>query len=330
MKLESITVAVRNTIELIGQHPLVTGVMVIIGISGFLFSIFTYEEGRKGTIESAQRVERTLDATISVGENVQAISDATYSACAKAPCWTLNDFVNKDTIGRPKDLIDAKVAPAMRKLKGQFLYDFDGCVVRVEYRDDAVSYFSANLFKHVEVDGPKDKWGFQPTVVKPCEFSMRNLFNFDQNLKISSNEKLTVADVMNILEPSDNCNGCSLPDLNFSSSCIDCGNYADPYLEFMERGAHAQMWVNSFFTTSFDPVEDDDIGTRGYEVWRDFKEKMRSYIGPDAFIVEANQLCDRDIYPDIKNILSQSQIRAVGLGVGPRTWTDNLFCKWWE
>jgi len=308
---------------------LVSGIVAITGLIGFAFSIYTYNEGRAGSIENAKQMERNIEAITDVGEDVRTISEATNASCAKAPCWELKDLVSRDTIGKPKDLIDAKVAPATRKVNGQFLYEIDDCVVRVEYTDDAVSYFSADLFKYVELEGQKDEDGEPLRARRSCSFSVEALFNLNGSLKLPDNENLTVADAMRIVEPAADCDGCFAPDLRISSACIDCGNYAEPYIEFMEHGSHAEMFINSFFTTSFNP--EGDIGEEGFNIYTNFRETMRGYIGADAeFGIEVEPLCGRDIYSDVKNILSRSQITAVGLGVGPRTWINALFCKWWE
>lgn len=317
----------KNAIELVGRHPLVTGILAITGLIGLAFSIYTYAEDRAGSTENAKQMERNIDAITDVGKNVRDISEATHASCAKTPCWELKDLVSRDTIGKPKDLIDAKVAPATRKENGQFLYEIDGCVVRVEYTDDAVSYFSADLIGYVELEGQKNEFGGPLRARRLCNFSVKELFNFNGSLNLPDNANLTVADAMRIVEPAADCNGCFVPDLRISSACIDCGNYAEPYIEFMEHGSHAEMFINSFFTTSFDPV--DDAGEEGFNIYTNFRETMRGYIGADAEnVIEVEPLCGRNIYPDIKNILPRSQITAVGLGVGSRTWTNDLFCKW--
>ena len=89
------------------------------------------------------------------------------------------------------------------------------------------------------------------------------------------------------------------------------------------------MFVNFYFTTSFDPVA--DAGDEGFKIYSTFRELMRNYIGEEAkYEIEIKPLCNRNIYRDVKTVLSRSQITAVGVGVGPRTWTNALFCKWWE
>ncbi|QBF27226.1 hypothetical protein EXN22_16590 [Pseudomonas tructae] len=319
----------KNAIELVGRHPLVTGILAITGLIGFLFSIYTYEQDRESSVENTRQMERNIEAIDRTGKGVEAISEATFATCAKAPCWALKDFVNKDTIGKPKDLIDAKVAPATRKERGQFVYELEGCGVRVEYTDDAVSYLSANLFKWVESVGEKDKDGLAPGQRRPCNFSLDQLFGLEGRPTPADNANLTVADAMRMVEPPADCSGCNAPELRIASACIDCGNHAEPYLEFMEQGNHAQMFMNSFFMTTFDPV--NATGDEGYAIYDTFKETMRANIGADAeFGIEMQDLCAMNIYPEVKRILSRSQVIAVGLGVGPRTWTNALFCKWWE
>ncbi|MDH0645395.1 hypothetical protein N5D48_16115 [Pseudomonas sp. GD03858] len=319
----------KQAVELVGRHPLVTGILAITGLLGFVFSIYTYEADRQSAVENSQQTERNISAINKVDQGVKAISAATFASCARAPCWTLEDLVSRDTIGKPKDLVDAKVAPAMRKDKGQFIYELDGCFVSVEYTDDAVSYISANLFKHVEIAGRKDQYGYPLQERKPCAFSIVRLLAPDERPAQVDNANLTVADAIRLISPSADCAGCDGPALQISSACIDCGNYAEPYIEFMKAGSHAEMFIDSFFTTAFDTV--DDTGEQGADILAAFRESMRAKIGPDAeYGIEIAPLCQLDIYPEIKRILARSQITAVGLGTGPRRWTNALFCKWWE
>lgn len=324
MKIGNLGAIVKGAIERVGRHPLMIGIVAITGLIGFVLSIYAYQEDRASSIEDTKQMERNIEAITGVGEDVRAISEATYASCARAPCWELKDLVSRDTIGKPKDLIDAKVAPATRKENGQFLYEIDGCVVRIEYTDDAVSYFSANLFKYVELEGQTDEYRQPIRARRSCNFSVARLFNVDDG-SLADNANLTVADAMRIVEPSADCNGCMAPELRISNTCIDCGNYANPYIEFMQHGSHAEMFINSFFKTSFDPV--DDTSEEGFNIYTNFRETMRGYIGEGAkYGIEVEPLCERNIYPDVKNILARSQITAVGLGVGPRAWTSVLFC----
>ena len=97
----------------------------------------------------------------------------------------------------------------------------------------------------------------------------------------------------------------------------------------MQPGVHASGFINSFFTTAFDPVSDS--GEEGFRIYSDFREMMRGYIGEEArYGIDIERLCDRDVYADVKGLLSRAQITSVGIGVGPRVWTNALFCKWWE
>jgi len=107
-------------------------------------------------------VERNTTAISEVDKGVRAISEATLASCTKVPCWTLRDFVSSQTLGKAKDLIDSKVAPGTRKENGQFIYEINGCLVRLEYTDAAVTYLSANLFKYVKIEGQK-KQVWRPT-----------------------------------------------------------------------------------------------------------------------------------------------------------------------
>jgi hypothetical protein len=232
-------------------------------------------------------------------------------------------------LGKSKDLVDSKVPPATRKVNGQFLYEIDGCLVRVEFTDDAVTYLSADLFKHSVVNDKKDKYGNYVRESVACQFSVEDLFGTTKALKLPDNLNFTVADAMRVVEPDTNCIGCSTPTLRISSACLDCGNYSEPYIEFMQPGVHAGGFVNAFFTTSFDPI--NDPGDEGFKLYSTFREAMRSYIGEEAqYGIEIKPLCSRNIYPDVKTILSAAQISSVGVGVGPRAWTNALFCKWWE
>jgi hypothetical protein len=242
-----------------------------------------------------------------------------HASCALAPCWELKDLVSRKTIGTTKDLIDAKVGPAVRIEKGLYQYQFGGCTVEVGYTDYAVSYFSADLYEYVYeyVEAPG-----QEAKRRSCNFSVKALFNADESLSLPENAALTVADAMPLTGESEGWT----PTLSIASACIDCGNYSEPYLQFKRQGAHSEQFITSFFTTYFDPV--DYSGDEGYEIHQKFKETMRAYIGPDAESgVEVEPLCERDIYPDIKNILPRSSITAVGLGVGSRSWKNALHCE---
>lgn len=329
MKTSELGLAVKNAIEFIGKHPLVTGILAIVSIVGFLFSIYVYQEDKESSTKSSQQIERGISAITDVGKEVRTVSEAALAPCAKAPCWSLTELVRSETLGKSKDLVDSKVPPATRKVNGQFLYEIEGCSVRVEFTDDAVTYLSADLFKYVVVKDKKDKYGNDLRERSACQFSVENLFGFTGNPKLPDNLNFTVADAMRVVEPDASCSGCSAPTLRISSACLDCGNYSEPYIEFMQPGVHAGGFVNSFFTTSFDPV--NDLGDEGFRLYSTFREVMRGYIGEEAqYGIEIKPLCNRNIHPDIKTILSRSQISSVGVGVGPRTWTNALFCKWWE
>lgn len=329
MKTSDVVRAIKNSIEVVGRHPLVTGILAILSILGFVFSIYVYQEDREDSTKSSQQMEQSISEISDVGKEVRTIAEATLAACTKAPCWSLKDFVSSQTLGKSKDLVDTKIAPATRKENGQLLYEVDGCLVRVEFTDDAVTYLSANLFKYVEVGDQKDKYGSVLRERRPCNFSVEDMFGFTGSPKLADNLNFTVADAMRIVEPDASCKGCYPPTLRISSACLDCGNYSEPYIEFMQPGVHAGGFVNSFFATSFDPV--NDSGDEGFRIYSNFRELMRGYIGEEArHGIEIKPLCNRDIYPDVKGVLSRSQITSVGVGVGPRTWTNVLFCKWWE
>lgn len=328
MKIKAWANVLKNAIELVGRHPLVTGILAIIGLLGFLFSIYTFEQDRLSSIESGKQQERNIETISSVDKGVQAISKATFAACAKAPCWTLRELVSSDTIGKPKDIIDAKVGPAVRKDKGQFVYDLDGCFVSIEYTDDAVSYFSARLFKYVEDGNRKDPYGYPVMLRKPCDFSVDQFFDVSGRRKITDNANVTIADLLGLAEPAATCNGCSAPALHISSACLDCGNYAEPFIEFMQFGSHAQNFTNTFFSTLFDPP--DAGGDEGYTILDNFRSAMRGKIADADYNLEIAPLCSVDVYPDASKLLARAQVTEVGLGVGPRVWSNVLFCKWWE
>ena len=329
MKASELGLLVKHSIEFIGKHPLVTGILATLSILGFMFSIYVYQEDKEGSTKSSQQMEKNISAISDVGKEVRVVAEATLAACAKSPCWSLSEFVRSETLGKAKDLIDSKIAPATKKENGQFLYEIDGCLVRVEFTDEAVTYLSANLYKYVVVKGQKNQYGDDLRERRPCNFSVADLFGFTGNPKLSDNLNFTVADAVRIVEPDAGCVGCNPPTLRISSACLDCGNYSEPYIEFMQPGVHAGGFVNSFFTTAFDPL--NDLGDEGFRIYSTFREVMRGYIGEEAqYGIEIKPLCNRNIYPDVRKLLSKSQISAVGVGVGPRTWTNALFCKWWE
>lgn len=327
MVIRRVGLLLRNAVELLGRHPLATGILAVLSVVGFVFSVYTYRAGTADALDTSRKLDRSLDAMTSIERNVQGITAATTALCAMPPCWGLQEFLNRETIGKPKDLLDAKLAPASRKEDGQFIHSIDGCIVSIEYIEGAVAFFSAALFKYVEVEGKSNQFGGPATERQPCGVPVARLLNTEDRTELSDNDKLTVGDALTLIAPAERCNGCAPPDLRIFSACLDCGNAAEPYLEFMRLGSHAELGINAYLTTSFDALEGIEAGAD--DPYLKFREAMRHHLGEGSSVTEIEPLCGFNIYPDIHEILSRSHLTAVGVGVARSSTPNVLTCKRW-
>lgn len=117
-------------IEFCGKHPFATGLFAILGVIGFLFSVYTEIQSNKHT--------ESLQKTVS---NVESMVQA---ACRAPPCWSAEQAIER-ILDSTKDLVDSKIgAPGSRTASG-WKYSVDGCPLTVHYVQDVVSYYSHPL-----------------------------------------------------------------------------------------------------------------------------------------------------------------------------------------
>lgn len=293
----------RRGVEFIGRHPLATGLLAILGVAGFLLSLVQFQLDRQGASQSSAQLSDTMRRVDDVGSDVDAVAEAVQAPCAGPPCWSLADLVQWETIGRPKDLLDSKLPPPIRRTNGQSIYDFDGCRVAIEYTDEAVSYFSAALYRRVQ------------SQARPCPFDIGALLGGD-GAAPRDNAAVRVSDILRYIRSAN---------LYISSACLTCGNYSEPYLEFFQPGPHSADFVDLYVRTDFNPTNDDY--DRGMEITSAFNDRLRAHLGdPDEYGIEVQNLCGRDISSDVRELLPEARVTEIGLGRGERVWKNALFC----
>jgi hypothetical protein len=120
-------------VEFCGKHPFATGLFALLGVVGFLFSVWATLQSNKDT-ESIQRT---------VGD-VQA---AVQAACRYPPCWTPDQAVTQ-LLGSTKDQVDGKVGPPGSRTASGWHYKVQACSITVHFVNDVVAYFSHPLSTH--------------------------------------------------------------------------------------------------------------------------------------------------------------------------------------
>ena len=317
---------IRGTIEFIGAHPFATGLLAILGVVGFVISVAGFRIDHEESAETTQQIATAQTTVDTVASDVSEVREVVTANCSGPPCWTLREFAQWSTIGRPKDLIDRKLPAPERVTNSSYSYNLDGCWVSVEYTNDAVSYFSADLSKYVEETGPDGTPNGNHAQL-PCDVDVEGLISARSSMPAP--DQLAISDVIAALE-AQNPDAAFPLDLQIASACLDCGNYAEPYLELMRFGPHAADFVNLHVTTDFRPVSTaSGIGT--YDLHRAFREAMRDRIGPDAqYGVETPPLCGQNLTGDVATLLGQARVSAIGLGKGARSWSNVLYCEWWK
>ena len=291
----------HRAIELIGRHPFVTGLLALIGILGFGISVVGFQLDRKEAAETTAQIE---DVDAGVEEVVGRLS----APCSAPPCWVLSDLMSAGAIGKPKDLLDRKLPPASEKRNGQYSYDLNGCRAYVEFREDAVSFVSATLFKY-----EKTGEGQYRKVACPFEIPRIMYAGSDAAEEFAgfprSNTQVTLKDVLGLLHD----------DIKLSVACIECGNYAEPFVEAYAFGPHSSGFIDFYFTVaSYDAPDTEE----GYEAWDAFRRDLDA-IGPDPDdydLVETADYCGMNIHRYLTPLYGY-HVSQVGVGRGERVWS---------
>lgn len=117
-------------IEFCGKHPFATGLFALLGVIGFLFSVWATLQSNKDT-ENIRRA-------------VSDVQSAVQSACRYPPCWTAEQAIGQ-MLGSTKDQVDGKTGPPASRTASGWQYKVSGCPITVHYVNDAVAYFSHPL-----------------------------------------------------------------------------------------------------------------------------------------------------------------------------------------
>lgn len=292
----SISAIIREMIEFLGRHPFATGLLAILGILGFVLSVIGFGLDRSESLQTAQKVEE-------VRSQVGMVVETLESRCSSPPCWSHDDLMSFERIGTPKDLIDRKLPPADKIINGEYVYDLDGCAVRIGYRDGALSFAMARLYRYQQnSDGTYSRISCPvdvPSIIPP-----RNRFSdFPSDPK-----NIRLKDVL--VSPRQ--------EVRLSVACIDCGNAADPFLEFYTPGKPVIAYVDFYFTVNYfgDPDEID-----GYEAWKAMANLYRigELTGTDDPL-QAIWYCNLNVHRTLGPI-EDYYLEYAGFGQGPRTWT---------
>lgn len=308
VKASLIARGVRATIEFVGTHPFATGLMAILGIVGFVLSVISF----RMDIENAAQSQADTDA---LKQGLETVVAQTTADCRQAPCWDLATFVRNDPIGKPKELIENKLPAALAKNGGEYLHEIDGCRVRIEYTNDAVTYFMVSLYRHQSGGA-----------VTPCLFDIADIVPTETTPLSKPHEAVEMADLLRMMvRPASASADAFVPELYIARACIDCGNAAEPFLELQKPGTHAENFRAVHVRTEFAAV--NDVDDQGFAMWSDFSQAMKARIGPDAACgIELSALCDKDVFQETVTILGSSQISEVGVSVAPRVQPNAFHC----
>jgi hypothetical protein len=294
--------AVHRAIELMGKHPFVTGLLALLGILGFIISVAGFQLDRKEATETTAQIQ-------DVDAGVEVVVGRLTAPCSSPPCWGLSDLMSASTIGKPKDLLDRKLPPAGNKENGQYAYELDGCRAYIEYRDDAVSFVSASLFKY-------EKTGNGEYRKAVCPFEIPGIMHANADDAAEefpgfprSNADVTLEDVLGLLHD----------DLKLSVACVECGNYAEPFVQAYAFGPHSSGFIDFYFTVaSYDSPDMEGAD----DSWSAFRRELDA-IGPhpDEYdMVETADYCGMNIRPHLTPLYGY-YVSEVGVGRGERVWS---------
>lgn len=314
-KASLIARSLRATIEFVGTHPFATGLMAILGIVGFVLSVISFSMD----IENAAQSQADTDA---LKKDLGAVVAQTMANCRQAPCWTLAEFVRSDPVRKPKELIENKLPAALEKNGGEYVYEIDGCRVRIEYTNDAVTYFMVSLYK------PSTNAESGASAAQAlCPFDIGDVYH-PESPPIAGND--AVVDVEAVLRstivPAVGGSDAYIPEIYIAQACIDCGNAAEPFIELVKPGTHSENFRSFHFRTEFAAVSGDDDAD--FNMLSGFGQAMKNRIGPDAaYGIELAALCDKDVFREALTILGRARVSEVGVSIAPRVQPNALHCS---
>ncbi|TFH85601.1 hypothetical protein EQG41_16105 [Billgrantia azerbaijanica] len=310
-------VIVKRGLEFFGRHPLITGVLGILGIVGLLISIQSYQVDRKEAQETTSQIEE-------LRKNVTTVEERISAECASPPCWTLSEIMRASTIGRPKDLLDAKLPTAEFVKNNQFQYLLGGCRLYVEYRSDAVSYIASDLYR-VERNAEGE------FVQISCPFEVPQMLDPSSYPGMSDSEQYSKSNYpqfpnSNTAVQVQHMYTLRGPDVRISNACIYCGNYAEPYIELVMRGPHSSDFIDIYFQVHSSRFQSEFLDGK----WETMKINFAS-AGPtpnDHWDVQTTDHCDRNVFQEVAPLL-EFGVERVGIGRGQREWSGPsvLFCQ---
>lgn len=295
---------VREMIEFLGRHPFATGLLAILGILGFLISLVGFGLDRSESGQASRQIAE-------VEEQVERVVETLVSECASPPCWTHGDLIQARRIGTPKDLIDRKLPAPIRILNGEYVYDLNGCTVTIGYRDEAISFVMARLFRMQQgpdgrlhrvscpVQAPRilHSSSFVPAASEP--YSPDTFPDFPSDPK-----EVRVRDLLKLHRAR----------VRISVACIECGNAADPFLELYFPGAPAIAHTDVYFRITYNSGADE-----AYQPWRDMTDLYRAAL-PDGADLDTRSFCGLNVHRTLAPV-SDFYVEQVGFGVGPRDWS---------
>lgn len=290
---------VMTIIEFIGSHPFATGLLAILGVVGFIISVVSFR------LDLIAAEQGEADTAVIQG-NLETVVSQVTANCKLPPCWTLADFVANDPISKPKELIENKLSSPIEKRGSEYIYDFDGCQLRVEYRDDAVSYFMVSLTKRAPA----------VAVSIPCDFDVNDVAILSYPQIVRGRDHLQIGDILPTLH--------QMP-ITISQACLDCGNYAEPYAEFVVHGPRASGSRIFHFRTDSDTASIDE--EQAYYVWNNFVNSLKERSGQEFDAsAELHPVCGLDITESLQTFLLGGRVKEIGISDEPRSKDHALYC----
>ncbi|GJL90943.1 hypothetical protein [Hyphococcus sp.] len=293
----------RTVLETLGAHPLATGMLAVLGILGFLLSVFGFGIDRKEAADTTEQITH-------VDSNITKVAERLDSPCRIQPCLTIQEVVRVRTLGRPKDYLDARLPPAEDIRNGQYIYLISGCRIYIEYVNDVTKYVATDLYRYEPLpDGSHAKTACEFEVPRIIDFSSWDLsgdeYESDRYPNFhKSNLEITIKDM--VLYRHD--------DIEIAQGCIECGNFSEPFVELFAFGPHAADFVDLYFTANNQDTT--------YETWKGFELALRTNFGQDLSEydqLDASKFCNVDIWPAIEDA-SSMVVSRVGIGKGERGW----------
>lgn len=291
---------------------------VVLGIVGIVVALTGWSIlGQKQADESSEQEATTQQYAKEAVQNLN-------SDCTSPPCWDLSDLMRASTVGTSKDLLDEKLPPATDVEYGQSIYEIDGCDVRVEYRDNGVSYISSALYKRESLASGKTK-------KVSCPFQIPRIMHFSSYSNNVDDSEYSPSEYPSF--PEDN-TSVTLRDIlsltgdetRLSVACIYCGVVYSPYIEAYAPGSRAGGSIDFYF----------EIGSRGHpdrdyaqKAWTQMQESF-DLIGPDPDQydnVATTDYCGMNVSPQMA-FIAAFDVERVGIGRGTRVWSgpEVLFC----